>query len=264
MKKSFVYAAVIWWCGMSAAYAAIHTEEIQYQAGDIVAKGYLAYDDANKAPRPGVLVVHEWWGHDEYARKRARMLAEMGYIALALDMYGDGKQAAHVHDAQAFSGAVMKNPASATARFQGALNYLREHPRANKERMAAIGYCFGGAIVLEMARRGLPLQAVASFHGSLGTQQPAQAGKIQAQILVLNGADDPFVSHEEIARFKQEMDAARAAYRFVNYPGAKHSFTNPAADQYGKKFNMPLAYHPQADQQSWEELERFLRSALMK
>lgn len=194
--------------GMGVGFGAVQGEEVEYQANGTVLKGYLAYDDRIKGKRPGVLVVHEWWGHNEYARKRARMLAELGYTALALDMYGDGKQAHHPEDAGKFSSAVMQDPAGARKRFDAALQLLQKHKSTDAKRVAAIGYCFGGGVVLHMARAGENLRGVASFHGSLATAVPAAKGKIKAKILVLNGADDPFVPAEQVQAFKQEMKTA--------------------------------------------------------
>ncbi|HEX5637127.1 MAG TPA: dienelactone hydrolase family protein, partial [Gammaproteobacteria bacterium] len=171
--------------------AAIKGEEVSYKVGDTTLKGYIAYDDANTAKRPGVLVVHEWWGHNDYARKRARMLAEMGYTALAVDMYGDGKTAAHPDDAGKFAAAVNSNADERRARFVAAEDLLKKQATVKSDEIAAIGYCFGGGVVLNMAREGLDLKGVASFHGSLGTKNPAQSGKVKTRILVLNGADDP-------------------------------------------------------------------------
>jgi dienelactone hydrolase len=246
----------------SPVLAAVHGEEVTYTSGTTTMKGYLAYDESQSGKRPGVLVVHEWWGHNEYARKRAKMLAELGYTALAVDMYGNGKQASHPKDAGQFSGEVKNDMPEAKARFDAAMQLLQQQPTVDPERIAAIGYCFGGGIVLEMARMGLDLKAVASFHGSLGTDHPAEKGMVKGKILVANGADDPFTKPEQIASFKQEMDAAGVDYRFVNYPGAKHSFTNPSADQYGKQFNLPLEYNQAADEQSWQAMQQLFKQAL--
>ena len=243
----------------TSAQAALKGEEVSYKAGDTVLKSYLVYDDAIAGQRPAVLVVHEWWGHNEYARKRARMLAELGYTALAVDMYGDGKQADHPEHAGKFASEVMKNMEIAKARFQAGMRLLREHKTVNPQKIAAIGYCFGGAIVLEMARLGTDLNGVVSFHGSLGTANPAKPSSVKAKVLVLNGATDPFVSPEQIAQFKKEMDSAGVDYKFVSYEGAKHAFTNPDADTFGKKFNMPLEYNASADQQSWAEMQLFFK-----
>ncbi len=248
----------------SAAVAAVVGQEVAYQAGGSTFKGYLAWDDAITGKRPGVLVVHEWWGHNEYARRRARMLAEMGYTALAVDMYGDGKLARHPDEAGKFAGEVRKSLPAAEARFTAALALLQQLPNVAAHQVAAIGYCFGGGIVLEMVRRGVKLAGVASFHGSLPGQTIARPGTIKTKLLVLNGADDPFTTAEQIAAFKQEMATAKIDYRFINYPGAKHSFTNPEADQYGKELNMPLAYNAEADAHSWQELTLFLKEIFKK
>ena len=237
----------------SCVLAEVIGQEVSYQRGDTVMKGYVAHDDAIKGKRPGVIVVHEWWGHNDYARQRADMLARLGYIALAVDMYGDGKIADHPEDAGKFAGAVKKDMNVAKERFQAALNLLNAQSSADSSKTAAIGYCFGGGLVLEMARMGVDLDAVASFHGSLGTASPAQSG-IKPRILVFNGAADPFVKPEQVAAFKKEMDAADANYEFIEYPGVKHSFTNPDADKFGQKFNLPLQYDAAADKASWQAM----------
>jgi len=222
-------------------------------------KGFVAYDDSIETVRPGILVIHEWWGHNAYARKRARMLAEMGYTALAVDMYGDGQTADHPDDAGKFSSAVGGNLPLAKARFEAAVDTLRQEPTVAKGKIAAIGYCFGGGILLNMARMGTDIDGVVSFHGSLATGSPAQKGDIKTRVRVFNGADDPFVKAEQIEAFKQEMEAAGVDYKFVNYPGAVHSFTNPDADTFGKKFKLPLAYNAEADKDSWQQTQAFFR-----
>ena len=236
----------------------IRGEEVAYEVGGVQLNGYLAYDAALEGVRPGVLVVHEWWGHNEYARRRARMLAEMGYTALAVDMYGDGKYAEHPEDAQRFMMEVISQLDVAAERFRAARRVLEEHPTTDVARTAAIGYCFGGAVVLHMARLGEDLAGVASFHGDLASRAEAEPGDITARILVLHGADDPFVPAEQIAAFEQEMDSVGADWEFIAYPGAVHSFTNPDATAIGEKFELPLVYDAQADEQSWAELESFL------
>jgi dienelactone hydrolase len=240
--------------------AAVVGEEVSYQAGDTTLKGYLARDTAMQGKRPGILVVHEWWGHNEYARERARQLAELGYVALAVDMYGDGKTADHPDDAGKFASAVRSNLPLMQARFEAAHAFLNSQPDVNPEQNAAIGYCFGGGVVLEMARSGTDLNGVVSFHGSLAGGSTASPNAVKARILVINGADDPFVTAEQIAAFKAEMDAAGAEYTFINYPGVKHSFTNPGADAFGEKFGLPLVYDAKADADSWAEMQAFLRS----
>jgi len=245
----------------STVGAEIQKEEVQYRQGEVTLNGYLAYDNALLGRRPGILVVHEWWGHNAYARKRAEMLAEMGYVALALDMYGDGKLAEHPDTAGAFAGEVGKDLKGAGKdRFLAAADLLRKQEMTDPKRIAAIGYCFGGGIVLHMARFGLDLDGVVSFHGSISTQTPAQKGEVKAQILVFNGADDPFVTAQQIAAFKEEMENAQVSYQFVNLEGAVHSFTNPGADEFGQKFGLPLAYNEAADTRSWAEMQEFFNS----
>ncbi len=239
-------------------HAAIIGEEITYQSDGQTMQGYIAYDDQFKTKRPGVLVVHEWWGHNSYARKRADMLAELGYVGFAIDMYGDGKKTHHPKEAGAFSKAVKSNMPMAEKRFHAAQTLLSQHNMVEPKSIAAMGYCFGGGIVLEMARRGADLKGVASFHGSLKTSTPADKHTIKAKVLVANGASDPFVKAEDISNFHQEMKQANVSYQLFNYEGAKHSFTNPEADQFAQQFNMPLGYNKQADEQSWQALQRFL------
>lgn len=239
--------------------AAIVAEPVEYAAGPAALKGFIAYDNAIKTKRPGILVVHEWWGNNEYAHQRARMLAELGYTALAVDMYGEGKIADHPDDAGKFANAVGGNPELAKARFLAAKELLAKHHSVDNGNIAAIGYCFGGGVVLGMARMGVDLKGVASFHGSLGTPSPAKPGEVKARVLVMNGADDPFVKTEQIDAFKKEMDDAKVDYKFINYPGAVHSFTNPGADEVGKKFSMPLAYNKTADEASWAEMQIFFK-----
>jgi len=236
--------------------AAVVGKEVSYRAGDTELKGYLAWDDAISGKRPGVLVVHEWWGHNAYARKRADMLAALGYTALAVDMYGNGQTASHPEDAGRFAAAVRQNLPLMQARFEAARALLIAQNSVDPGRIAAIGYCFGGSVVLEMARAGADLAGVVSFHGSLGGLG-AISDHVTAKVLVLNGADDPFVSAESIAVFRDDMDAAGVDYEFISYPGAMHSFTNPDADRFGAEFKLPLKYNADADAASWQEMQKF-------
>lgn len=256
MKKLLVILATLLPFSLQAV---VLTEEFTYSDGETDMIGYFASDTDVKGKRPAIIVVHEWWGHNDYAKRRARMLAKLGYRALALDMYGNGKNASHPKDAGKFSGEVKKNMAVAEKRFMAAYHYLQKRPNVDKNKISAIGYCFGGGIVLEMARRGVDLDGVVSFHGSLGTNDAAQKGKVKAKLLVLNGAADPFVKATSIEAFKKEMQAAKVDYKFVNYPGAKHAFTNPDADKFGKKFKIPLAYQKEADMKSWNEMKKFFK-----
>jgi dienelactone hydrolase len=247
-----------------SSQGAVVGREVSYRAGDTPLKGYLAYDDAIQGTRPGILVVHEWWGQNAYARKRADMLAELGYTALALDMYGEGRTAGHPDDAARFSGAVRQNLPLMKARFLAARTFLTEQPSVDPDKIAAIGYCFGGSVVLEMAIEGVDLAAAASFHGGLGGLSTPAPGAVKAKLLVANGADDPFATAEQIAAFKAMMTSAGADYTFINYPGARHAFTNPEADQLGKRFNLPLAYNAKADHASWQALQQLLGTVFTK
>jgi dienelactone hydrolase len=257
-KLMFVLATLF--MGAACAQAKVVGEEVDYTDNGVTLKGYLAYDKDIKAKRPGVLVVHEWWGMNDYARKRARMLAGMGYTALAVDMYGDGKTASHPDDAGKFASMVSKNMPLEKSRFEAGMKLLESHKTVEKGQIAAIGYCFGGGVVLNMARLGEPLKAVASFHGTLATDTPAKPGVVKAKVAVFTGADDPFAPEAQVAAFGDEMKAAGVDYRLVSYPGAKHSFTNPDADRLGKQFNLPLAYNAAADKDSWKQLGEFLDS----
>ncbi len=258
MKKIMLLVS-LFCLAVPAAQAAVQGKEVNYQANGTTLKGYLAYDDAIKGKRPAVLVVHEWWGHNAYARKRADMLAGLGYIALAVDMYGDGKQANHPDEAGKFAAEVSKNMPLAKARFEAGVQLLRKQKTVDAKKIAAIGYCFGGGVVLNMARIGANLKGVASFHGSLGTDIPAQSGKVKARIISFTGEDDPMISVDTVAAFKKEMESAGVNFKVVTYPGVKHSFTNPDADELGRKFDLPLAYDAAADKDSWQQATVFLR-----
>jgi dienelactone hydrolase len=249
-------------CLAFPAFAAVEGQEVSYTANGTTLKGWLAYEGHAMGKRPAVLVVHEWWGHNAYARKRANMLAKLGYVALAVDMYGDGRQAMHPEDAGKFAGEVSKNRPLTRARFEAAMQVLRNDPRVDGNKLAAIGYCFGGSVVLNMAREGADLKGVASFHGGLATDIPAQVGRVKAQMRVYTGADDAMIPAAQVDAFRQEMKQAGVNYQVVSYPGARHSFTNPEADAYAKKFNLPLAYDARADEDSWLQLQRFLNDVL--
>ncbi|WP_223450349.1 MULTISPECIES: dienelactone hydrolase family protein [unclassified Pseudomonas] len=242
--------------------AAIKAQEIPYQSPDGTKLiGYYAYDDAVKGPRPGVVVVHEWWGLNDYAKRRARDLAGLGYSALAIDMYGDGKNTEHPKDAMAFMQAAIKDSAAASARFQAGLDLLKKQPQTDPDKIAAIGYCFGGSVVLNAARQGLPLAGVVSFHGALATKAPATPGSVKAKILVEHGALDSMVTAENVAAFKAEMDKAGADYQFVNLEGAKHGFSNPDADRlsHGDHGGPDIGYNKAADEKSWADMQAFFK-----
>lgn len=244
--------------GVSSAAAEVTTQDIRYRVGDEEFIGYLAYDDAVEGKRPGVLVVHEWWGLDEYARKRAEMLAAEGYTAFALDMYGSGKTADHPEDAQAFTEEVFSDLTEAEKRFDAAKDVLQQHETVDADRVAAIGYCFGGGVVLHMARTGADLDGVVSFHGLLARKTEAKPGEVKAEVLVFTGEADPFVPAEQVENFVTEMQNVNVKYQVVGYPEVRHSFTNPDADAVGQRFDMPLSYDREADADSWKQTMAFL------
>jgi dienelactone hydrolase len=244
---------------IGAANAAIKEEPVTYKDGATTMKGFVVYDDASKSRRPGVIVVHEWWGITKHVHDEARKLASQGYTAFIADMYGDGKTADNPKDAGALSGAVRKDAAAMQSRFNAAKAELSKHATVDAKKIAAIGFCFGGSVVLDMARAGSDLAGVAAFHAGLGAAGPQAApGKVKAKVLVLNGADDPFIKPDSVDAFKKEFDAAKVDYRYINYPGAVHAFTNPEATDKGKQFNLPLAYNADADKQSKAEMAKFL------
>lgn len=232
----------------------IKGEEVTYVTDSTSMKGYIAYNENQKGKRPGIIVVHEWWGHNDYVRERADQLAELGYTAIAIDMYGDGKQAGHPDDAGKFAMSVFSNLPEATARFNAALDLLKQQESVDTDKIAAIGYCFGGSVALTMANSGADLDAVVAFHS--GVQLPVMPGEdLKAKILVCNGADDPFVSPESVTAFKEAMDATGKPYEYIAYPGVMHSFTSKAADANGEKFELPLKYDAEADSKSWESMK---------
>ncbi|MGY4526120.1 dienelactone hydrolase family protein [Pseudomonas sp. TE21394] len=257
-----VLLAVTLMCSAALAQAAVQTREIPYQDADgnrLV--GYYAYDDAVEGKRPGIVVVHEWWGLNDYAKRRARDLAALGYNALAIDMYGDGKHTEHPADAQAFMAEALKDPKAAERRFDAGVELLKLQPNTNKHQLGAVGYCFGGKVVLDAARRGEKLDGVVSFHGALATQTPARPGVVRADILVEHGAADSMVTPQQVAAFKAEMDAAKVNYQFVSIDGAKHGFTNPDADRlsHGEHGGPDIGYSKAADESSWADMQAFFK-----
>ena len=250
--------------GVAAAEPKILGKTVEYSAQGVVMKGYLVYDENIKGERPGVLVVPEWWGVNSYTRRRARMLAESGYAALVVDMYGNGKVVTTPDEASKLSSEAMQNFDVSKTRFMAALDFLKKEPFVDPTRIAAIGYCFGGGIVLNMARQGVDLKGVVSFHGGLTPVKLAQPGSVKAKILVLSGGADPLVPPDQAEAFKQEMKEAGADFQFISYPGAMHAFTNPEADVLGKKFNLPIAYNAKADKESWNEMKKFFNTIFKK
>ena len=240
----------------------IKSEQLTYTANGTTLNGYLAYDDATDGERPGVMVIHEWWGLDAYIKERADQLATLGYSALAVDMYGDGKTASSPDEAGALMNAVLEDMETGTARLKAAQDALAGHATADAARLAAIGYCFGGAMVLHMARIGQPLQAVVSFHGALGSFHKPVPGEVKADVLVCHGAADKFIPEEDISAFHDEMKAAGVSYEFITYEGALHGFTSREADANGKQYGLPLAYDEAADTASWQAMRELFDRVL--
>ncbi len=247
------------------ALAEIKEEPVSYKDGETTMKGFVAYDTAKSGKRPGLVLVHEWWGITKHMHNEAHRFAREGYTVLIADMYGDAKTADNPKDAGALSGSVMKNAQTMESRFTAARQELAKQASVDPARIGAVGYCFGGAVVLNMARAGADLAGVAGFHASLGLNTPAPApGAVKAKILVLNGADDPFVKKEQYVTFKSDLDAAKADYRVIEYPGAVHAFTNPEATALGQKFNLPLRYDAKANQEAEAEASKFFAQVFKK
>lgn len=237
----------------------IKEENITYTVGSKVYKGFVAYNENLKGKRPAVLVVHEWWGLTDYPKMRAKKLAELGYIAMAVDMFGDGKTAANPTEAQAYTTPFYSNPNLSKTLLDAALSKIKEYKETDPTRVYAIGYCFGGAAVLNYAKLGGDVKAVVSFHGGL-KGVPADKGLLKAKILVCNGGSDKFVPEADITAFKHQLDSIGATYSFISYPGALHAFSNPAATELGKKFGMAIEYNKDADMNSWNDMKKFFNS----
>lgn len=234
-------------------------ENVTYTADGTLLKGYIVYNQYQKGIRPAILVVPEWWGLNEYTKMRARKLAELGYIAMAVDIFGDGKIAANPQEAQDLTKPFYQNPGLAKNRLDAALKKIKEYTETDPSNVAAIGYCFGGGIVLNSAKLGSDLKGVVSFHGGLaGTQ--ANKDLLKAKILVCHGGNDKFVSQKDIDTFKHQLDSIGANYSFKIYPNATHAFTNPDATKIGKEFNMPIEYNAEADKNSWNDMKDFFIS----
>jgi dienelactone hydrolase len=241
-------------CLVSVASAEVVTESVTYTHGEVVLEGYVAWDDSHSELRPGVLVVHEWTGVNDYTRSRCRQLAELGYVAFAVDMYGKGIRPQTTEEAAQQAGIYRGDRPLMRERVRAGLAELRRNPVCDVERIAAIGYCFGGGTVLELARSGAEIAGVVSFHGNLDTPDPGIAQNIRCRVLVCHGADDPLVPHQQLLAFYKEMSRAGVDYQFIAYGGAVHSFTNPGA---GDDPSGGVAYNASADQRSWEHMKLF-------
>jgi dienelactone hydrolase len=236
-------------------------ENITYTGDSTSMNGYVVYDENNTAKRPAVLVVHEWWGMNDYTKRRARELAALGYIAMAIDVYGEGKTADNPDSASKFAMPFYYDPAKTKRRIDAAIAKIKTYSQADTTNIAAIGYCFGGGVLLNTVRLGDELKAVVSFHGSLlGT--PAVKDLLRTEILVCHGGADPFVPQNEVDQFKKQMDSIGAGYTFKVYENSTHAFTNPDATAIGKKFNIAIAYNPAADSASWKDMKEFFERVL--
>ncbi len=240
----------------TAKESKLKVETVTYMVDSLIMNSYVVYDENIEGKRPAVLVVHEWWGLNDYAKRRARQLAEMGYVAMAVDMYGNGRMGNDPGTASKLAMPFYQNPQMAKANFDAALNKLKTFNRVDPGKIAGIGYCFGGGVLLNLARMGEDLNGVVSFHGSLvGT--PADKNLLKAKILVCQGDSDSFVPPAEVAMFKKQMDSIGADYIFKSYPEATHSFTNPDATAMGQKFKLPIKYNAAADTASWNDMKEF-------
>lgn len=260
MKKIFALGVIIFFSLVALANAGVQTEEIKYSHNGNQLTGYLAYDDSKSGKRPGVLVVHEWWGHNDHARNRAKMLAQAGYTALALDMYGSGKLASHPKKAGEFMNAAFNNWPDSQARYNKAMEVLKAHKTVNATRIGSIGFCFGGAVSIKMARAGADLKGVVAFHSALPVEPAIAKNSMKSAVLVINGSEDGFLKPEAVASFSQDMFKANVDFTYMNLKGVRHSFTNPQADEFSKKFNIPaLQYNKKADEHAWEAMLQFFK-----
>lgn len=236
----------------------IKEDSVSYNLNGKTYIGFITYDANKEGKRPGILIVHEWWGLTNYTRNRAKQLAQLGYIAMAVDMYGNGKIGEDPAAAQALATPFYKDPTLAKTRLDAAMKELETYPQTDTTKMAAIGYCYGGFIVLNAAKLGANLDGVVSFHGDL-SGVPVNKDSLKAKILVCHGEADKFVTPDAVAAFKKSMDSAGVDYTFKSYPNATHAFTNPAATAIGQKFNMPIEYNAAADTASWNDMKEFFK-----
>ena len=262
MKTTVLLSAAVALAALSqSAFAKIKTEVVEYKDGDAVLEGFLAYDDASDKPRPGVLVVQDWTGVGDYVKGRAQQLAELGYVAFCADIYGKGVHPTDPKECGALAGKFKGDRPMLRSRVKAGLEQLVKNPLVQKGKVAAIGYCFGGTTVLELGRSGADVQGIVSFHGGLSTPTPDDAKNIKAKVLVCHGADDPYVKPDEVAAFKDEMAKGAVNYKFVAYPGAVHSFSNPAA---GSDNSKGAAYNAAADKESWAAMKAFFAEIFAK
>lgn len=245
--------------GTEMKEAILKEENVTYNADTVSMNGYVVYDENKERPRPAIIVVHEWWGLNDYSKTRARELAKLGYIAMAIDMYGKGQQGNNPDLAGKLAAPFYADPKMAKTRFDAALAKLKSYNQTDTSKIAAIGYCFGGTQVLNMALLGENLTGVVSFHGGLQVVTP-EKNKVKANILICHGLDDQFVPKKEVEQFKKQMDSVGVAYTFKGYEGATHAFTNPASTANGEKFNLPIKYNPAANTASWKDMKAFFNT----
>jgi dienelactone hydrolase len=239
----------------------IKTDSVIYPFNGASSKGFIAFDENRKGKLPIVVIIPEWWGLTDYIKSRAKQLAGLGYFAIGADLFGDGKTAANPDEAMAFTKPFYANPELTRPAVEAAIAKAATFPQADTSRIAAIGYCFGGFVVLNAAKLGVSLAAVVSFHGGLGGLQPKK-GVIKGDILVCQGGADPFVPESEQVAFRKSMDSVGVHYTFISYPGALHAFSNPNATALGKKFNLPIAYNAAADTASWSDMQKLFLTTL--
>lgn len=256
MKRMLTSFALFALALQPQAPAKIVTREVDYKSGETALKGFLAYDDARSGRHPGVLVIHEWWGINDYIRDRARQLAELGYVAFAPDIYGEGKVTTDPQQAGQWAGQIRQSPTLGRERARAGLNVLAALPQVDPDRLAAIGFCFGGTVALDLAYGGAPLKAAVCFHGSLPELKAAEAPQLKAAILALIGADDTAVKPEDRLKFEESLRKAKADWELVLYGGTVHAYTNPASDRLG----MPnIAYNARSATRAWAEMQRLFK-----
>ena len=259
MRSLLLFVPLLLLAAAFPASAAVKTEVVEYKDGELLCEGVLAWDDAVAGKRPGVVVVHDWMGVGEETKRRVRQLAELGYVALAADVYGKGTRPKDANEAGQLAGKYKGDLPLLRSRARAAFDRLAKDPRVDAAKVFATGYCFGGTTALELARSGAPLAGAVSFHGGLATKDPADAKNVKCPLLVLHGAADPWVPPAEVAAFQKEMTDAKVDWQMVFYADAVHAFTNPGA---GNDPSKGAAYDARADRRSWEAMKAFFAERL--